>query len=142
MVLSPGPCSPSRTGVCVPALKALAGELPILGPLGHQSIGAAFGGRIVRPKSRCTASSAPSPPTSRGVLLACPRSSTWCATTRWPSKAASLPECLVVTARSADGEIQGVRHRELPIEGVQFHPESILSQHGHAMLRNFLEQAR
>ena len=143
LVLSPGPCSPSEAGVCVPALKALAGELPILGVcLGHQSIGAALGGRIVRAKEQMHGKLSTITTDQRGVFAGLPAQFD---VVRYHSLAieeASLPECLAVTARSADGEIQGVRHRELPIEGVQFHPESILSQHGHAMLRNFLEQAR
>jgi anthranilate synthase component 2 len=119
---------------------ALCGKLPMLGVcLGHQSIGAAFGGDIIPRASRCTARPASSPPTSGRVR----RSAKQFTVNRYHSLVidrATLPDCLEITATSEDGEIQGVRHKTLAIEGVQFHPESILTEHGHAMLKNFLEQ--
>ena len=141
LVLSPGPCSPDEAGICVPALKRFAGQLPILGVcLGHQSIGAAMGGRIVRAKEQMHGKTSVITTDEQGVFAGLPRQFT---VNRYHSLAierASCPEVLAVTAWTEDGEIMGVRHKELPIEGVQFHPESILTEHGHAMLKNFLEQ--
>jgi anthranilate synthase component 2 len=148
LVLSPGPCSPAEAGVCVAAIQAYAGKLPILGVcLGHQSIGAALGGRIVRAQRQMHGKSSTLSTDGEGVYAGLPREFS---VVRYHSLAiepASCPAELVVTARSEDGEIMGVRHRELaatatPLEGVQFHPESILSEHGHAMLRNFLNMGR
>jgi anthranilate synthase component II len=144
LVLSPGPCSPAEAGVCVPAVQALMGKLPILGVcLGHQSIGAALGGRIVRAGRQMHGKASQISTDGQGVYSGLPAQF---GVIRYHSlviERASCPAELVVTATSDDGEIMGVRHRALaatatPLEGVQFHPESILSEHGHAMLRNFL----
>ncbi|MEY5100717.1 MAG: hypothetical protein RJA36_3436 [Pseudomonadota bacterium] len=142
LVISPGPCSPAEAGISVAAIRHFAGKLPILGVcLGHQSIGAAFGGRIVRAKELMHGKTSVITTTQEGVFANLPRQFT---VNRYHSLAierASCPEALRITAWTDDGEIMGVRHRELAIQGVQFHPESILTEHGHAMLRNFLEQA-
>ncbi|MCW5655423.1 aminodeoxychorismate/anthranilate synthase component II [Hydrogenophaga sp.] len=141
LVISPGPCSPAEAGISVPAIQHFAGKLPILGVcLGHQSIGAAFGGRIVRAQELMHGKTSVITTTQQGVFADLPRSFT---VNRYHSLAierASCPDCLEVTAWTDDGEIMGVKHRTLAIEGVQFHPESILTEHGHAMLGNFLEQ--
>lgn len=141
LVLSPGPCSPAEAGVCVPALQRFAGQLPILGVcLGHQAIGAAFGGNIIRAQELMHGKTSVITTTQKGVFAGLPEKFT---VNRYHSLAierASCPDVLEVTAWTDDGEIMGVRHKTLPIEGVQFHPESILTEHGHAMLKNFLEQ--
>lgn len=141
LVISPGPCSPAEAGISVAAIRHFAGKLPILGVcLGHQSIGAAFGGDIIRAGQQMHGKISVISTDQRGVFAGLPKEFT---VNRYHSLVIdrhTLPECLAVTATSEDGEIQGVRHRELAIEGVQFHPESILTEHGHAMLRNFLEQ--
>lgn len=141
LVISPGPCSPAEAGISVEAIRHFAGKVPILGVcLGHQSIGAAFGGRIVRAQQQMHGKTSVITTTQAGVFAELPQQFT---VNRYHSlviERQSLPEVLEVTATSEDGEIQGVRHRELAIQGVQFHPESILTEHGHAMLRNFLEQ--
>ena len=141
LVLSPGPCSPAEAGVCIESIRHFAGRLPILGVcLGHQSIGAALGGRIVRAQVQMHGKVDTITTDRQGVFAGLPERFD---VVRYHSLAierATLPADLVVTATSGDGEIMGVRHRELAIEGVQFHPESILSQHGHAMLKNFLTQ--
>jgi anthranilate synthase component II len=135
LVLSPGPCTPNEAGISVPAIHRFAGQIPILGVcLGHQSIGQAFGGRIMHGKT------SPVHHLDRGVFKGLPNPVT---ATRYHSlviEKASCPECLEVTAWTEDGEIMGVKHRSLPIEGVQFHPESILTEKGHAMLQNFLDE--
>jgi anthranilate synthase component 2 len=140
LVLSPGPCTPAEAGVCVEAIRAFAGTLPILGVcLGHQAIGAALGGRVVRARTLMHGKASEIRNDGLGVFRGLPERFS---VIRYHSLAIagdSLPADLVVTATTDDGEIMGLRHRTLPIEGVQFHPESILSQHGHAMLRNFLE---
>ncbi|GAA4407533.1 anthranilate synthase component II [Quisquiliibacterium transsilvanicum] len=140
IVISPGPCTPNEAGISVPLLKHFAGRLPILGVcLGHQSIGAAFGGKVVRAREVMHGKTSPCEHTGVGVFRGLPNPFT---ITRYHSLAierASLPDCLEITAWTADGEIMGVRHREHAIEGVQFHPESILTEHGHALLKNFLE---
>ena len=142
LVISPGPCSPAEAGISVAAIQHFAGKLPILGVcLGHQSIGAAFGGNIVRAAQQMHGKTSVLDTNQQGVFAGLPKAFT---VNRYHSLAiekSSLPECLAVTATSEDGEIQGVRHKTLAIEGVQFHPESILTEHGHAMLRNFLVQA-
>jgi anthranilate synthase component 2 len=142
LVISPGPCSPAEAGISVEAIRHFAGKLPILGVcLGHQSIGAAFGGRIVRAQQLMHGKVSEITTTREGVFAHLPERFT---VNRYHSLAierASCPAELATTAWTDDGEIMGVRHRELPIQGVQFHPESILTEHGHAMLRNFLEQA-
>ena len=141
LVVSPGPCSPAEAGISVAAIRHLAGRLPILGVcLGHQAIGAAFGGNIVRAQQLMHGKTSVITTTRQGVFAGLPEQFT---VNRYHSLAiekSSCPEVLEVTAWTADGEIMGVRHRELAIEGVQFHPESILTEHGHAMLKNFLKQ--
>ena len=141
LVISPGPCSPAEAGISVAAIKHFAGKLPILGVcLGHQSIGAAFGGDIIRAGQQMHGKTSVISTDQKGVFADLPRQFT---VNRYHSLVidrSTLPECLEITATSEDGEIQGVRHRELAVEGVQFHPESILTEHGHAMLKNFLDQ--
>jgi anthranilate synthase component 2 len=138
--ISPGPCTPHEAGVSVPVLQHFAGKLPILGVcLGHQSIGAAFGGKIIRAQQVMHGKTSPIEHTGVGVFKDLPSPYT---IIRYHSLAIardSLPDCLEITAWTADGEIMGVRHKTYPIEGVQFHPESILSDHGHALLQNFLK---
>jgi len=139
LVISPGPCSPAEAGISVAAIQHFAGRLPILGVcLGHQSIGAAFGGKIVRAQELMHGKTSVISTTQEGVFAGLPQKFT---VNRYHSLAierATCPPCLKVTAWTEDGEIMGVRHTELDIEGVQFHPESILTEHGHAMLKNFL----
>jgi anthranilate synthase component 2 len=139
LVISPGPCSPAEAGISVAAIQHFAGRLPILGVcLGHQSIGAAFGGKIVRAQELMHGKTSVIATTQEGVFAGLPQKFT---VNRYHSLAierATCPPCLKVTAWTEDGEIMGVRHTELDIEGVQFHPESILTEHGHAMLKNFL----
>ncbi len=141
LVVSPGPCSPAEAGISVAAIQHFAGKLPILGVcLGHQSIGAAFGARIVRAQQLMHGKTSVITTTREGVFADLPKQFT---VNRYHSLAierASCPDCLAITAWTDDGEIMGVRHRTLPIQGVQFHPESILTEHGHAMLKNFLVQ--
>ncbi len=139
IVISPGPCTPNEAGISVPLLRHFASRLPILGVcLGHQAIGAAFGGRIVRARELMHGKTSLIEHTGKGVFEGLPSPFTVIRYHSLAIERASLPECLEITATTADGEIMGVRHRELPIEGVQFHPESILTEHGHALLRNFL----
>ena len=141
MVVSPGPCSPAEAGISVAAIRHFAGKLPILGVcLGHQAIGAAFGGKIVRAQQLMHGKTSVITTTQKGVFADLPEQFT---VNRYHSLAiekSSFPEVLEVTARTADGEIMGVRHKTLPIQGVQFHPESILTEHGHALLENFMRQ--
>jgi anthranilate synthase component 2 len=148
LVLSPGPCSPAEAGICVAAIRAFTGKLPILGVcLGHQSIGAALGGRVVRAKTQMHGKASRIETDGQGVYRDLPQRFS---VVRYHSLAIereTLPPALEVTSTSEDGEIMGVRHRDLagtvtPLEGVQFHPESILSEHGHAMLRNFITMSR
>jgi anthranilate synthase component 2 len=140
LVVSPGPCSPAEAGISVAAIQHFAGKLPILGVcLGHQSIGAAFGGRIVRAQQLMHGKTSVIHTSQQGVFADLPKDFT---VNRYHSLAierSSCPAELEVTAWTDDGEIMGVRHRSLPIEGVQFHPESILTEHGHALLNNFLK---
>ena len=142
LVISPGPCSPAEAGISVAAIQHFAGKLPILGVcLGHQSIGAAFGGTIVRAQELMHGKTSVITTSRTGVFAHLPEQFT---VNRYHSLAiehASCPDCLEVTAWTPDGEIMGVKHKTLAIQGVQFHPESILTEHGHAMLKNFLEQA-
>ena len=139
IVISPGPCTPTEAGISVPVIQRFAGRIPILGVcLGHQAIGQAFGGRIVRAQRGMHGKVSAVTHDGRGVFAGLPSPLT---VTRYHSLAierASLPACLAITAESEDGEIMGVRHRELAVEGVQFHPEAILTEHGHALLANFL----
>jgi anthranilate synthase component 2 len=144
LVISPGPCTPNEAGVSVEAIKAFAGRLPILGVcLGHQSIGQAFGGRIVHAREVMHGKTSPIHHADTGVFTGLDNPFQ---ATRYHSLVidrATLPDCLEITAwTERDGqvdEIMGVRHREFPIQGVQFHPESILTEHGHRMLQNFLD---
>jgi len=140
LVVSPGPCSPAEAGISVAAIQHFAGKLPILGVcLGHQSIGAAFGGRIIRAQQLMHGKTSVIHTNQQGVFADLPKDYT---VNRYHSLAierSSCPAELEVTAWTDDGEIMGVRHRSLPIEGVQFHPESILTEHGHALLNNFLK---
>jgi anthranilate synthase component 2 len=143
LVLSPGPCSPAEAGICIEAIRHFAGKLPLLGVcLGHQAMGAALGGKVVRAQVQMHGKASTITTDQLGVFQGLPKQFS---VIRYHSLAIerdSLPADLLVTATSEDGEIMGVRHRGLPLEGVQFHPESILSEHGHAMLRNFLEHVR
>ena len=140
LVISPGPCSPAEAGISVAAVSHFAGQLTILGVcLGHQSIGAAFGGKIVRAQQLMHGKTSVITTTQQGVFAGLPPQFT---VNRYHSLAierATCPDCLEITAWTDDGEIMGVRHKTLDIEGVQFHPESILTEHGHAMLKNFLD---
>ena len=143
IVVSPGPCSPAEAGISVPVIKEFAGKIPLLGVcLGHQSIGAAFGGNIIHAKQLMHGKTSPVRHTDQGVFHGLPNPLT---VTRYHSLAierASLPDCLAVTAWTDDGEIMGVRHKTLLVEGVQFHPESILTERGHDLLKNFLVESR
>ncbi len=140
LVISPGPCTPREAGVSVAAIQAFAGRIPVLGVcLGHQSIGVAFGGRIVHAQQLMHGKVSPVHHNNSGVFEGLPNPLTC---TRYHSLAIerdSLPDCLEITAWTEDSEIMGVRHRTLQVEGVQFHPESIMSESGHALLKNFLD---
>ena len=143
IVVSPGPCTPSEAGISVPLIKALAGKVPILGVcLGHQAIGQALGGRIVHAKTLMHGKTSAIRHDRRGVFTGLPDGFT---ATRYHSlviERGSLPAELEVSAWTDDGEIMGVRHRSAAVEGVQFHPESLLTEHGHRLLKNFLEGAK
>ena len=148
IVLSPGPCTPNEAGICLELLDRLQGRFPILGVcLGHQSMGQAFGGTVKRARQVMHGKTSPVHHEGRGVFRDLPSPFT---ATRYHSlivDTVDLPDCFEVTAwtQHADGsrdEIMGLRHRTLPIEGVQFHPESILTEHGHAMLKNFIDEHR
>jgi anthranilate synthase component II len=140
LVLSPGPCSPAEAGVCVDAIKAFVGRLPILGVcLGHQAIGAALGGKVVRAQVQMHGKASTITTDGRGVYRGLPERFSVIRYHSLAIERASLPAALEVTSSSEDGEIMGVRHKEVALEGVQFHPESILSEHGHALLKNFLD---
>ncbi|MBL0168901.1 MAG: aminodeoxychorismate/anthranilate synthase component II [Propionivibrio sp.] len=141
LVISPGPCAPAQAGISLSAIREFAGKIPLLGVcLGHQAIGEAFGGRIIHAKKLMHGKVSPVHHTDVGVFRGLPNP---VICTRYHSLAIereSLPDCLEITAWTDDGEIMGVRHRTLAVEGVQFHPESILTEHGHDMLNNFLEE--
>jgi anthranilate synthase component 2 len=141
IVVSPGPCTPNEAGVSVPLIKEFAGKVPILGVcLGHQSIGQAFGGKIVHAEQLMHGKTSQIHHNGMGVFKGLPSPFT---ATRYHSlviERESLPDCLEVTAWTDDGEIMGVRHKTLLVEGVQFHPESILTEYGHEMLANFLKE--
>ncbi|GIZ53512.1 aminodeoxychorismate/anthranilate synthase component II [Noviherbaspirillum aridicola] len=137
--ISPGPCTPNEAGVSVPVLKEFAGKVPILGVcLGHQGIGAAFGGKVVRAKQVMHGKTSVIHHTGVGVFKDLPNPYTVIRYHSLAIERESLPDCLEVTAWTDDGEIMGVRHKTLAVEGVQFHPESILSEQGHELLKNFL----
>jgi anthranilate synthase component 2 len=141
IVVSPGPCTPNEAGISVPLIERFAGEIPLLGVcLGHQSIGQAFGGRIIHARELMHGKTSAILHKGEGVFRSLPNPLT---ATRYHSlviERESLPACLEITAWTEDGEIMGVRHKTLPVEGVQFHPESILTEHGHDLLRHFLEE--
>jgi len=145
LVLSPGPCSPAEAGVCIEAIRHFTGKLPLLGVcLGHQSIGAALGGKVIRAKVQMHGKASEITTDGRGVYAGLPERFSVIRYHSLAIERETLPAELEVTSWTEDGEIMGVRHRELaggpaPLEGVQFHPESILSEHGHAMLKNFLQ---
>ena len=148
IVISPGPCTPNEAGVSLDVIRHFAGKIPLLGVcLGHQAIGQAFGGKVVRARQVMHGKTSPICHADKGVFQGLPNPFE---ATRYHSliiEQASLPACLEVTAWTQDeaggrDEIMGVRHREYAVEGVQFHPESILTQHGHAMLKSFLEVKR
>jgi anthranilate synthase component II len=142
IVLSPGPCDPARAGICLDLIKAAAGKVPIFGVcLGHQAIGEAFGGTVVRAPVPMHGKISQITHDGSGVFSGLPSPFTG---TRYHSLTLareSFPETLEITAQSDDGLIMGLKHRELPLYGVQFHPESIASEHGHALLKNFLRHA-
>ena len=141
LVISPGPCSPAQAGISVAAIQHFAGQLPILGVcLGHQAIGAAFGGKVVRAQQLMHGKTSVITTTQEGVFAGLPERFT---VNRYHSLSIArdgLPDCLKVTAWTEDGEIMGVKHKTMDIEGVQYHPESILTEHGHAQLKNFLDR--
>jgi anthranilate synthase component 2 len=141
IVISPGPCTPNEAGISVPLIKEFAGKIPLLGVcLGHQSIGQAFGGRIIKAKTLMHGKTSLIHHKNIGVFKGLPNPYT---ATRYHSlviEKETLPDCLEITAWTDDGEIMGVRHKTLRVEGVQFHPESILTEHGHELLDNFLKE--
>jgi anthranilate synthase/aminodeoxychorismate synthase-like glutamine amidotransferase len=140
IVLSPGPCTPNEAGVTLATLERLAGRVPILGVcLGHQAIGQAFGGKVVRAKQVMHGKVSRIEHDGQGVFESLPQDFV---ATRYHSlvvERESLPACLEISAESGDGEIMGLRHRSLPVEGVQFHPEALLTEHGHRLLGNFIK---
>ena len=143
IVISPGPCDPDRAGICLEVMEKAAGRLPVLGVcLGHQCIGQAFGAKVVRAPKPMHGKISEITHNATGVLAAIPSPFK---ATRYHSltlESGSLPDCLEITAKSDDGVIQGIAHRDLPLHGVQFHPESIASEHGHQLIQNFLDIAR
>ena len=142
IVISPGPCDPDKAGICLDVIEKAAGRLPILGVcLGHQCIGQFFGGTVVRAPKPMHGKISEITHTGTGVLAGLPSPFK---ATRYHSltiERDSLPDCLEITAESDDGVIQGIAHRDLPFHGVQFHPESIASEHGHQLIQNFLDIA-
>jgi len=143
IVVSPGPCTPNEAGISVPVIREFAGRIPILGVcLGHQSIGQAFGGRIVHARQLMHGKTSQIHHKDTGVFRNLPNPFT---ATRYHSlviERDTIPDCLEITAWTEDGEIMGVRHTQLAVEGVQFHPESVLTEHGHQLLNNFLTDRR
>ena len=139
IVISPGPCTPNEAGITLALLERFAGKLPILGVcLGHQAIGQAFGGKVVRAGQVMHGKVSRIQHDQQGVFKEIPNPFV---ATRYHSLVVqrdSFPDCLEITAQAEDGEIMGLRHRSLPVEGVQFHPEAMLTEHGHKMLQNFL----
>jgi anthranilate synthase component II len=140
IVISPGPATPNEAGICLELLRVNQGKIPLLGVcLGHQSIGQSYGGNVVRAAQVMHGKTSPVTHTGKGIFKGIPSPFT---ATRYHSlivERASLPACLEVTAETADGTIMGLQHTSQPVFGVQFHPESIASEHGHAMLKNFLD---
>ena len=143
IVISPGPCTPDQAGVSLAAIREFAGKIPLLGVcLGHQAIGQAFGGKVVRAKALMHGKTSPVRHDRKGVFRGLPVPFD---AGRYHSLAIAregFPECLEISAQTEDGEIMGVRHRTLPVESVQFHPESVLTEHGHALLKNFLNESQ
>ena len=143
IIISPGPCDPDRAGICLEVMEKAAGRLPVLGVcLGHQCIGQAFGAKVVRAPKPMHGKISEITHNATGVLAAIPspfKATRYHSLTLEPG---SLPDCLEITAESDDGVIQGIAHRDLPFHGVQFHPESIASEHGHQLIQNFLDIAR
>ena len=143
IVISPGPCDPDRAGICLEVMEKAAGRLPVLGVcLGHQCIGQAFGAKVVRAPKPMHGKISEITHNATGVLAAIPspfKATRYHSLTLEPG---SLPDCLEITAESDDGVIQGIAHRDLPLHGVQFHPESIASEHGHQLIQNVLDIAR
>ncbi|WP_019419060.1 aminodeoxychorismate/anthranilate synthase component II [Paenibacillus sp. OSY-SE] len=139
LLLSPGPCTPNEAGITLDVIEHFKGRLPILGVcLGHQAIGQAFGGKVIRAERLMHGKTSPIQHEGQSLFAGLPNPFT---ATRYHSlivERESLPDCLEITAETAEGEIMGLRHKAYPIEGVQFHPESIITDHGHQMLRNFL----
>ena len=139
--VSPGPCSPAQAGVSIEIIQRMAGVVPVLGVcLGHQAIGEAFGGKVVRAKTIMHGKTSPVHHHNVGVFKGLPNPLTCIRYHSLAIERESLPDCLEITAETADGEIMGVRHKTLDVEGVQFHPESILSDRGHDLLKNFLKR--
>ena len=143
IIISPGPCNPDRAGICLEVVEKAAGRRPVLGVcLGHQCIGQAFGAKVVRAPKPMHGKISEITHNATGVLAAIPspfKATRYHSLTLEPG---SLPDCLEITAESDDGVIQGIAHRDLPFHGVQFHPESIASEHGHQLIQNFLDIAR
>jgi anthranilate synthase component II len=141
IVISPGPCTPGEAGISIPLIKRCHGQIPILGVcLGHQSIGQAFGGKIIHARQLMHGKTSPVYHDNAGLFQGLPNPFT---AIRYHSLAIdreTLPDCLEITAWTEDGEIMGVRHKALAVEGLQFHPESILTEYGHKLLKNFLNQ--
>jgi para-aminobenzoate synthetase component 2 len=139
IIVSPGPCTPNEAGISVPLIQRFAGRVPILGVcLGHQSIGQAFGGEVVRAGRLMHGKTSPIHHDGRTIFAGLPSPFE---ATRYHSllvRRETLPGCLTVSAETTEGEIMGLRHKELPVEGVQFHPESVLTTHGKELLRNFV----
>lgn len=142
ILISPGPCTPNEAGICIPLIKRFAGQIPILGVcLGHQSIGAAFGGDVVRNYRVMHGKTSPIHHTNQGVFAGLPEPFE---ATRYHSLVIAretMPECLEITAETEEGEVMGVRHKTYAVEGVQFHPESALTASGKELLRNFLARS-
>jgi para-aminobenzoate synthetase component 2 len=142
ILISPGPCTPNEAGISLALIDRFKGQIPILGVcLGHQAIGQAFGGEVVRAETLMHGKTSEIYHDGRGVFAGLPNPFT---ATRYHSlivRRETLPDCLEITAETSKGEIMGIRHKEYPVEGVQFHPESIITDHGHQMLRNFLSIA-
>ncbi len=142
LLLSPGPCTPTEAGICLELITHFAGKIPIFGVcLGHQAIGQAFGGNIIRARAVMHGKTSTMSHTGLGVLTDLPDPFTAIRYHSLVIEKESCPACLEVTAHSEDGEIMAVRHRTLAVQGVQFHPESVLTEHGHKMLQNFLDGA-
>jgi para-aminobenzoate synthetase component 2 len=139
LIVSPGPCTPNEAGISVAAIRRFAGKVPILGVcLGHQSIGQAFGGEVVRAERLMHGKTSPIRHDGRTIFTGIPNPFE---ATRYHSllvRRETLPDCFEISAETAEGEIMGLRHKELPVEGVQFHPESVLTTHGKELLRNFI----